>query len=130
MRTIRHHLLEIILWPNEDGSFKTILNSPARLRELGIYDDFKMTIKMTNVEHNHLHWAYPGERRTNLIKYNKTREITDEFRAKQHESHLGQVAWNKGGSSWCKGKKFSEEHRRKLSEAAKRRYARQRIQAI
>lgn len=30
----RHHLLEIILWPNEDGTFTEIENSAARLKEL------------------------------------------------------------------------------------------------
>lgn len=39
-------------------------------------------------------------------------EITDELRKIQSESHKGQV-------SWAKGKKFSEEHCRKLSESKK-----------
>lgn len=31
---VRHHLLEIILWPNEDGSFTKIINSRNRLKNL------------------------------------------------------------------------------------------------
>ena len=41
----RHHLLEIILWPNNDGTFTKIINSKKRLEELGIYDDYKLCIK-------------------------------------------------------------------------------------
>ena len=51
----RHHLLEIILWPNEYGTFRTILNSRKRLKELGIYDDFKMTIKIPAEVHSRMH---------------------------------------------------------------------------
>ena len=47
MRTHRHHLLEIILWPNGDDTFKTILNSRERLQQLGIYDDYKLNTGMT-----------------------------------------------------------------------------------
>lgn len=55
MKLHRHHLLEIILWPNEDGTLRTIHNSAKRLSELGIYDDFKMTIQITDSEHMRLH---------------------------------------------------------------------------
>lgn len=51
----RHHLLEIILWPNEDGTFREIRNSAERLKELGIYDDYRMTIELTRSEHSRLH---------------------------------------------------------------------------
>lgn len=53
----RHHLLEIILWPNGDGTFTEIRNSAERLQELGIYDDYKMTIPLTHSEHTRLHHA-------------------------------------------------------------------------
>ena len=52
---VQHHLLEIILWPNDDGTFTKIINSAQRLKELGIYDDKKMTIAITNSEHISLH---------------------------------------------------------------------------
>lgn len=52
---IRHHLLEIILWPNDDGTFTEIRNSVDRLKELDIYKDFKCTIEMTCSEHAKLH---------------------------------------------------------------------------
>ena len=55
MKMDRHHLLEIILWPNEDGTFREIRNSRARLKELGIYDDWKMCIKIPHGEHISLH---------------------------------------------------------------------------
>ena len=32
---------------------------------------------------------------------------------------LGRPSWNKGGSSWAKGKSFSDEHKRKMSEASR-----------
>lgn len=53
----RHHLLEIILWPNDDGTFTEIRNSAERLQELGIYDDYKLTIPLTHSEHTRLHHA-------------------------------------------------------------------------
>lgn len=57
MRTqiVRHHLLELILWPNKDGTFKEIKHTANDLRKLGIYDDFKLTIEMTRGEHCSLH---------------------------------------------------------------------------
>lgn len=51
----RHHLLEIILWPNKDGTFTEIRNSTERLKKLGIYNDFKMTIYVSPSEHSKLH---------------------------------------------------------------------------
>lgn len=53
-----------------------------------------------------------------------------EWRDKLHEMNKGQEAWNKGGTSWCKGKKFSEEHKQKLREAALRREAKKRGEEI
>lgn len=55
MRMDRHHLLEIILWPNGDGTFRKILNSAKHLKELGIYDDYKLTITIPADEHSSLH---------------------------------------------------------------------------
>lgn len=52
---VNHHLLEIILWPNDDGTFRTILNSRKRLKELGIYKKSVMTIKLTDIDHKVLH---------------------------------------------------------------------------
>lgn len=95
---VRHHLLELILWPKEDGSFIEIQNSRARLKELGIYDDFKLTIPMSSSEHTSLHnkgsWNY---------WYGKS--PSDETRKKIADS--------------LKGKSFTDEHRQKLSVANK-----------
>ena len=46
---------------------------------------------------------------------------SEETRKRMSESHKGKPAWNKGKSSWSKGKHLSEEHKRKISEAHKRR---------
>lgn len=55
MQMDRHHLLEIILWPNGDGTFRKIINTEERLKELGIYDDFKMTITIPANVHSTMH---------------------------------------------------------------------------
>ena len=51
----RHHLLECILWPNGDGTFRKIVNLPGRLRKLGIYDDYKLTIPIERGIHISMH---------------------------------------------------------------------------
>lgn len=95
---VRHHLLELILWPKEDGSFIEIKNSRARLKELGIYYDFKLTIPMTSSEHTSLH--------------NKSRM---NYWYGKHPS----AATRKKISESLKGKSFTAEHRQKLSVANK-----------
>ena len=57
-RPVEHHLLEIILWPNMDGTLRTITNTQDRLKKLGCYKEGIMTITMTNSEHTTLHNAY------------------------------------------------------------------------
>ena len=57
-RPVEHHLLEIILWRNIDGTFRTITNTQARLKKLGCYKEGIMTITMTNSDHTTLHNAY------------------------------------------------------------------------
>jgi DNA-directed RNA polymerase alpha subunit len=51
----RHHLLECILWPNGDGTFRKIINRAERLKELGIYDDYKLTIQIDHAAHSTMH---------------------------------------------------------------------------
>lgn len=51
----RHHLLECILWPNGDGTFRKIINSAKRLKDLGIYDDYKLTIPIERSLHQNMH---------------------------------------------------------------------------
>ena len=51
----RHHLLECILWPNGDGTFRKIINRAKRLQDLGIYDDYKLTIPLDKSTHQTLH---------------------------------------------------------------------------
>lgn len=50
----QHHLLECILWPNPDGSFRKIVNTQKRLRKLGIYDDH-LTIPIPHGMHASMH---------------------------------------------------------------------------
>lgn len=51
----QHHLLECILWPNGDGSFRKIINRAKRLEELCIYDDYKLTIPIERRAHQSMH---------------------------------------------------------------------------
>ena len=51
----RHHLLECILWPNGDGTFRKIVNLPDRLQKLGIYYDYKLTIPIERGVHTSMH---------------------------------------------------------------------------
>lgn len=51
----RHHLLECILWPNGDGTYRKIINRAKRLDELGIYSDFKLTIPIDHSTHQTMH---------------------------------------------------------------------------
>ena len=70
MAIIRHHLLECILWPNGDGTFRKIVNLPDRLQKLGIYDDYKLTIPIERGVHASMHiqfkkgteYEFSGER--------------------------------------------------------------------
>lgn len=86
----RHHLLEIILWPNGDGTFRTILNSRKRLIELGIYFDYKMTIPVSKSEHSSLHGTNRSEetrKRLSISKSGKSQTIT--HRENLSTSHIG-----------------------------------------
>lgn len=122
----RHHLLEIILWPNGDGTFRTILNSVERLKELGIYDDFKMTIPLTKAEHTKLHMK--GKTRTVEQRKKESESRKGEnntFYGKKHNEET-----KKKISESMKGrtrKPFSAEHKKKISDAAKLRWAHQRV---
>ena len=50
-----HHLLECILWPNGDGTFRKIINTQKRLEGLGVYDDWKLTIPIDHSIHQTMH---------------------------------------------------------------------------
>jgi hypothetical protein len=92
----RHHLLEIILWPNEDGTFRTSLNSRKRLIELGIYFDYKMTIPVSKSEHSSLHGTNRSEetrKRLSISKSGKSQTIT--HRENLSASHIGKCFGNK-----------------------------------
>lgn len=87
---VRHHLLEIILWPNEDGTFTKIINSAQRLKELGIYDDWKMTIVLTNGEHVRLHNRYRSEETNRkLSESHKRYKVKDSTKEKLSKAFSG-----------------------------------------
>lgn len=111
MQIDRHHLLEIILWPNDDGTFRRIINSEKRLRELGIYDDFKLTIKLTKSEHTTLHNMNMSDARIM-----KLREANLGAKNPMYGKHLSAEA-RQSISRKLKGRKFSDEHRAKISAA-------------
>lgn len=90
---VRHHLLELMFYIDENGNKITINNSVERLKELGIYDDWKMCIEMTQSEHMRLHM-------TNL---------SDETKAKMFKERSGK-------NHPMYGKTHSNETKNKMSE--------------
>lgn len=132
MRKDRHHLLEIILWPKADGTFRTILNTKERLKELGIYNDYKMTIPLTKSEHMKLHGENQSdEHKKENSEANKGRKLSAESRKKMSEAKKGEkhplygkthsAETKRKMSNSRKGKhwKLSEETKKKMSEARK-----------
>lgn len=143
----RHHLLEIILWPNGDGTYKTILNSAKRLKELGIYDDFKLTIPLDHGTHSRLHSLHlsdetrekmsaamtgPNNHRYGVAVSQETRNkkskalkghaVSEITRRKISKILTGRKLSDETKakcSASHKGKTLSEEHRRKISESMK-----------
>jgi hypothetical protein len=55
---VRHHLLECILWPNKDGTFRKIINTQKRLEELGVYNDWKLIIRIERGAHSTMHHEF------------------------------------------------------------------------
>ena len=56
-----HHLLECLWVPVHDKIgvyYKPIRNSSERLKELGVYDDYKLTIEMPHGVHTAFHHAF------------------------------------------------------------------------
>lgn len=53
-----HHLLECILWPNGDGTFRKIINPYKRLEKLGVYKDYKLTIPIEHGLHQTMHHEF------------------------------------------------------------------------
>lgn len=128
---VRHHLLEIILWPNSDGTFRTIHNSAARLQELGIYNDFKMTIRMTHSEHSKLHNNNRSNEWKSRIKTGcKGRKISEETKEKLRLANIKRLqdpkerakcaAPQPGELNGMYGHKYTEEERKKISEGVRR----------
>lgn len=106
----RHHLLEIILWPNGDGTFRTILNSRKKLKELGIYHQYKMTIAIPKSEHSKLHGAYKPK-----VSDESRRKMSES--AKGNHSHLGHKGTEKLKnwlSSRFRGKSWSVVNGRRV----------------
>ena len=108
---VRHHLLEIILWPTADGKFVEIHNSKQRLIDLGVYNDFKCTITMSNSEHGKLHGTnLSPATKQKMSESAKMRIASDETKHKMSLAHSGT-------NNHFYGKKHTEESRRKMSKA-------------
>ena len=113
-----HHRLELTL----DGEF-ALSREQLKMHDMYYNRPYYELIFLTHAEHRRLHSI----------------NMSDETRRKMSESHKGMSAWNKGKQckpiteeharkmheAW-KGKHHTEESRRKISEAAKRREARKR----
>lgn len=121
MQLDRHHLLEIILWPNYDGTFTKILNTATRLRELGVYDDFKLTIAISHSAHARLHANNRSTVWDNKLLLHNRHKSADTIR-KLRESNTGKLrspltrARISANSAW-KGKHLSKECKAKMSAA-------------
>ena len=121
MQMDRHHLLEIILWPNSDGTFRKIINTEERLRELGIYDDWKLTITIPADEHSRMHshnrpdgyWDKVSKSMSEAKKLNPTRYWKNKNLSEDHRKKI---------SDSLKGKKLSDETKAKLSASLKGRH--------
>lgn len=97
---VRHHLLEIILWPNCDGTFKTIINEAKDLISMGIYNN-KMTFEMTNSDHTTLHNKYWSERRREKQRKSLTGyKHDDAFKAKISAATKGEKNPMYGKDAW------------------------------
>lgn len=124
---IKHHLLEIILWPKEDGSIVEIRNSRKYLKELGIYTN-RMTIEMTRAEHASLHHKgqpKAEEHKLKISETNKGRLLAEETKLKISRTltgHTQTMETKLKRSNSLKGKKHGpmvEETKQKLSNLYK-----------
>lgn len=96
-KKVRHHLLEIILWPNKDGTFKLINNSVKKLQELNIYKQFKLTIEITFSEHGALHGKFSknnprftGHKHTELARQKMSIAYTGKKRSEETKIKMKQ----------------------------------------
>lgn len=115
-----HHRLET---HNSDGERRTVDITAAELKALGMYYNRPASelIFLTSREHKSLH--------SKEKHYMLGKKFSEETKKKMSEAHKGRVSWNKGKkfseetknkmSEAHKGKKLSEETRRRLSEARK-----------
>lgn len=104
MKIDQHHLLECILWPNGDGTFRKIINTADRLKELGVYNDYKLTIPIEHGAHTAMH-----------IEFKKGTSY--EWAGKNHPMY-GKGYLIAGEKNPMYGKKHTEEARRKMSESS------------
>ena len=58
-----------------------------------------------------------------IIESNKERQISDESKQRMSDSHLGQLAWNKGKSGLSWGNKWTEEQKANQTQVALKREA-------
>lgn len=116
MRIDRHHLLEIILWPNGDGTFRKIINSAKRLKELGIYYDWKLTITVPASEHAYLHANNRSDATKRKMSAAKKGENNPMYGTLHSEEAKSKKSAAMKGNTYAKGKR-SEEAKAKMSAA-------------
>lgn len=88
---VRHHLLEIMFYYDEHGEKHIITNSRKRLKELGVYDDWKLCITMKSSDHSSMHNKY----RTYKRGY-KQKPRTSEHSKAISEAKIGCKSYTKG----------------------------------
>lgn len=123
----RHHLLECILWPNGDGTFRKIVNRAKRLRKLGIYGDYKLTIQIEHNAHSTMHRQF--EKGT---EYGRSGENNPMFGTTGNKSPRwkgdmsGPAGMYKRALKLYKSGQISEEEFRPFREAFRAKYLRPR----
>lgn len=114
----RHHLLEIISYYDDNGNEIVIYNTKQRLKELGIYNDYNLTIELSVSEHSKLHLKYSPSKRMKLLDTLAIgRNTRKENNYKQSDK---QIDWNKSGNAH-RGHKWSNETKERNADMAKKR---------
>jgi hypothetical protein len=116
MKIEEHHLLECIIWPNGDGTFRKIVNRAERLQKLGIYQD-KLTIPIECSVHQTMHWKFENGSTENMIRKERMSIAASRrtgILAAMYGRHHNKESNEKNSKAHI-GKKHSEEAKRKMS---------------
>lgn len=118
----QHHLLECILWPNGDGTYRKIINRAERLRKLSIYNDYKLTIPVEHGVHQTMHRQF--EKGTeferigdNAPMYGKGYLLTGEKSSMYGKTGEKHPTWKGDSAKPCaKYRRALKEYRRNTTE--------------